>query len=177
MNNEIVDYLKIENFDINIINIINNYVNNIEEYEKYFFNDIIYDLNKDFLSLYFNIDLNELFSNDSISFKISYLNNHNLEIYDIENELGIELKQNKEKKYFFKWLLLKDHNYENILKTDIINQFKQKLIKTNKTKFSLIDIYNICIDNNICFHCVIVDISNSEYINNDFFKELKKIFY
>lgn len=180
MSDFLINYFKkYENFDINIINIIQNYVNDIKSYEIKFFNHILPNIEKKFLKNYYkNIDFDILYDNKKkYENKIKYLNSFELEIYDIENEPSVILKFNPITNIFeFKWLFMKSNTFESNISEITINRFKKILINTKKTMFSLIEIYDISYDNFICLHCVMVELIQSNiFQNTEYITKLKKM--
>ena len=76
----------------------------------------------------------------------------------------------------FKWLFIKSNTFENSISEITINRFKNVLKRTNKTSFSLIDIYKLSSEHCICLHCVIVEILQSNiFKETQFIKKLKVI--
>jgi len=178
MFNAICNHLeKYKTFDINILNIINNYVDNIEKYEITFFNHILPNIDNNYLNTYYNIDFSLLYDEEKThKEKIDFLNSYNLEISDLEDELCVIIRYNEKNDCEFKWLFIKSNTFENSISEITINRFKNVLKRTNKTHFSLIEIYKLSSKHCICLHCVIVEILQSNFFQEtQFIKELKKI--
>lgn len=182
MNIDIIDLLKIKNMELKIIDIINDYTNELIIYEMNFFNNINDYIDKKFLSLYLNGDFSYLFNNELLTEeKIKLLKLSNLEPYDIENLPGILVEYNDvDKEYYFKWLIFKSKEYEKSLDSSIISRFKYHLLKSNKNNskkfsFNIDEIINITLSNTICLHCIMMDYIKLSTENNIFLQELKNI--
>jgi len=178
MSNVLYNHLeKYKTFDKNIVNIINSYVDNIEKYEIIFFNHILPNIDNHYLNTYYDIDFSLLYDNEkSHKEKIIFLNSYNLEICDLEDEQCVIIRCNEKNDYEFKWLFIKSNTFENSISEITINRFKNVLKRTNKTSFSLIDIYKLSSEHCICLHCVIVEILQSNiFKETQFIKKLKVI--
>lgn len=182
MNIENIDLLGIKNIEPKIINIINDYVNEMEKYEINFINSIDNYIDGKFLSLYLKHDTSYLF-NDKLSNdeKIQLLKLNNLEIYDIINLPGVYIEYDIDNNvYHYKWLIFKSKIYEKHLNSLIIRRFKHYLLisnknNSNKFSFNLDEIINITLSNTICLHCIMVDYIKLSNENNIFLQELKNI--
>lgn len=180
-----LDIFKLNNLEPKIINIINDYVKGLEQYELYFFNNLPEYVDESYLNLYFNCDFTELFKNTKLTIidKINILKKYNLEVYDIQNSTAITIiYKNKDKKYYYKWDLFKSIVYEDYLNTTLIRNLKNSLIlsitnshKKNEYVFTLDEIINMSMKKGLCLHCIGKDyVKFSLEKKNLFVDKLKK---
>ena len=101
--------------DFNILEIIIDYKHSIEDYEKMFFNNLIFDYPYQFYEKLFNKKFVDIFDDKiAVEERIKILKDYNLEIYDLE-KIPIVIKDvNDEGEFVFKWIGLKINKYRNI---------------------------------------------------------------
>lgn len=165
---------KLENVDINIIDIINNYKTEIENYEHIFFDNLKKSIDKNFLNIYFDIDFSTLYNEKiQINDKIKLLNDNNLEIYDIEMINAIIIKKIKNN-YYYKWSIFKQNIFENKINSQKINILKNILNNKKNNIFTLHNLLNISNEYNICLHCIALEYIENCIEKNDFIHKLMK---
>lgn len=182
MNISHLDIFKLKNIEPNIINLINDYKHSIEKYELDFFDNLPDYIDERYLNCYYNFDFKNLFNeNISINDKLKILNQLDIEIYDIENNVAIEVLYTDDN-YFFKWKLFKSDIYENNINALPIRHLKHFMLLSNKNinrknnifTFTLNELIKITNTFGICLHCVLKDyINNTTEKDNNFINKLK----
>lgn len=173
------DFYDLENFEPNIIKIIKTYINELNDFERIFFENIPEYIDERFLSLFYNCDLSQLYQQEiSVQDKLKILNDNNLEISDIQDEIALIIKYDEiEKKYLYKWSMFKSNIFESNLNSGIINSFKSFIFKLDFNKkyneFTFNEIINT-VSFKLCLHCVTKEYIIKSSEKNDFLSALSK---
>lgn len=176
-----LDLDEFENFEPNIVNIINLYKQSIENYEKNFFLELPEYIDDRYLNLFFECDLTLLFKEEiSLNEKIKILNNNSLEIYDIKNTIAMTVKY-ENKTFSYKWNMFKSENFESTLDSNPIRHFKNYLLTSEKFISNKKDILEFTLDEvisitsfKLCLHCVTKDYIMLSTEKNNFIELLKE---
>jgi len=172
--NVLTDILILKNFkikDFNILEIIIDYKHSMENYEKMFFNNLIFDYPYQFYEKLFNKKFVDIFD-DKIAMeeRIEILKDYNLEIYDLE-KIPIVIKDiNDDDEFVFKWIGLKINKYSLCTSNINLQKIYQHLINSNKYIFYYNEIIEIFIKERICYHCFLKDLNTD--LDDVFLNEL-----
>lgn len=172
--NVLTDILILKNFkikDFNILEIIIDYKHSMENYEKMFFNNLIFDYPYQFYEKLFNKKFVDIFD-DKIAMeeRIKILKDYNLEIYDLE-KIPIVIKDiNDDDEFVFKWIGLKINKYSLCTSNINLQKIYQHLINSNKYIFYYNEIIEIFIKERICYHCFLKDLNTD--LDDVFLNEL-----
>lgn len=172
--NVLTDILILKNFkikDFNILEIIIDYKHSMENYEKMFFNNLIFDYPYQFYEKLFNKKFVDIFD-DKIAMeeRIKILKDYNLEIYDLE-KIPIVIKDiNDDGEFVFKWIGLKINKYSLCTSNINLQKIYQHLINSNKYIFYYNEIIEIFIKERICYHCFLKDLNTD--LDDVFLNEL-----
>lgn len=172
--NVLTDIFILKNFkikDFNILEIIIDYKHSMENYEKMFFNNLIFDYPYQFYEKLFNKKFVDIFD-DKIAMeeRIKILKDYNLEIYDLE-KIPIVIKDiNDDGEFVFKWIGLKINKYSLCTSNINLQKIYQHLINSNKYIFYYNEIIEIFIKERICYHCFLKDLNTD--LDDVFLNEL-----
>ena len=157
--------------DFNILKIIIDYKHSIENYEKMFFNNLIFDYPFQFYEKIFNKSFIDIFNEKiDVDERINILKDYNLEIYDLE-KIPIVIKDvNDEGEFVFKWIGLKINKYSLCTSNINLKKIYQYLINSNENIFYYNEIIKIFIEERICYHCFIKDLNTD--LDDVFLNEL-----
>tara|TARA_B110001454_G_C12709508_1_gene430114 strand:- start:785 stop:1393 length:609 start_codon:yes stop_codon:yes gene_type:complete len=158
--------------DFNILEIIIEYKHSMENYEKMFFNNLIFDYPLQFYEKIFNKNFVDIFDDKiDIEHRINILKDYNLEIYDLE-KIPIVIKDiNDDGEFIFKWIGLKINKYSLCTSNINLQKIYRCLIdKNDQSIFYYNEIIKIFIEERICYHCFLKDLNTD--LDDVFINEL-----
>jgi len=167
----------LENKEFNILKIIIDYKKSIEDYESFFFNNLIFNYPLQFYEKIFNKNFIDIFNKDINShIRMNLLKEYNLEIFDLEI-IPIVIKHKYNDEYHFKWIGL--HLDKEVLTSKTLNIIKiyNYLINSDKKLFYFNEIIEIFIKEQICYHCFLKDLNTDidDVFLNDLLSRISNI--